>query len=121
MEGDVQRPDERSHPVEQRPHAQYDSMQGCLLRLFWTAAGNMVLVALLLAISRHQGFSGFDAGYWIVVAALAGARYREITRFAGTTIQGAPATVTDFRRYATVLALVALGLWAGAHLVQRAV
>lgn len=113
------RPDERPSSVEYTPQIQYDHMQGCLLRLFWTAVGNLALLALIYSISTRQGFSLLDAVYWLVVAALATARYLEITRYRGQTLEGTPATLKHFRRYALWLGVVALALWIGSHVLQR--
>jgi hypothetical protein len=115
----VKRPDERANPAEHSAQIKYDNMQGCLLRLFWTVAGNLALLAMVFSISTQQGFTLFDGVYWVVVTALVGARYLEITRFGGLTVEGTPATMTHFRRYATRLFLVALGLWVGTHVIQR--
>lgn len=115
----AKRPDERPNPAEHGPQVHYDNMQGCLLRLFWTAVGNLALLALVFSISRQHGFTLFDGVYWVVVVALAGARYLEITRFGGLTVEGMPATMQHFRRYATRLFLVALVLWIGTHVLQR--
>ncbi|HJS42463.1 MAG TPA: hypothetical protein VJ755_03260 [Gemmatimonadales bacterium] len=113
------RPDERPKFAEQRPQVQYDPMQGCLLRLFWTGVGNLALLALIYSISSQQGFTLLDGVYWLVVAALATARYLEITRFGGPTLAGTPATVQHFQHYARWLFLVALALWVGTHVLQR--
>ena len=113
------RPDKRPSSAEYTPQIQYDHMQGCLLRLFWTAVGNLALLALIYSISTQQGFSLLDAVYWLVVAAIATARYLDIARFRGQTLAGAPATVHHFRRYALWLFLVGLALWIGTHVLQR--
>ena len=93
---------------------------GCLLRLFWIAIGNILLVLLVSRIYRAAGFSLLDLAYWITVAAMLGARYFDVHRFHGATASGEPATPEHFRRYAYGLgggALVVWGLVHGLHLV----
>jgi hypothetical protein len=82
------------------------------------AAGNVGLLALAWLICQRHRFSLLDAAYWAVVAVLAGARYADITRFGGTTVEGAPATMRDFRRYAVGLLLAGAALWATVHVVR---
>lgn len=115
------RPDERPSSAEYSPQIQYDHMQGCLLRLFWTVVGNLALLALIYSISTQQGFGLLDAVYWLVVVALATARYLEITRYRGQTLEGTPATRHHFQRYALWLFLVALALWISTHVLQRVI
>jgi hypothetical protein len=109
--------EDRSTPAETRPQVAYDRPEGCLLRLFWTVAGNLALFALVLSIFKQDGFSLLDGAYWVVVVALAVSRYVEITHFAGQTLDGRPGTLTDVRRYGIWLLLVATGLWISAHVV----
>jgi len=107
--------------IEETPQVAYDRPQGCLLRLFWMVAGNLALLALILSIFNQGGFSFLDAIYWLVVGALAATRYVDIRRFAGLTVHGTPATMTDFRRYGTRLLMVATGLWIVVHALQRVI
>ncbi|MGH9147011.1 MAG: hypothetical protein ACRD1Q_09900 [Vicinamibacterales bacterium] len=86
----VKPPDDRPNPAERAPQVNYDNPQGCLLRLFWMAIGNLALLVLILSISNQQGFTLLDGLYWVVVTALASARYIDITRFAGLTVDGTP-------------------------------
>jgi len=104
---------------EETPQVAYDRPEGCLLRLFWMVAGNLALLALILSIFRQGGFSFLDAIYWLVVGALAATRYVDIRRFAGMTVHGTPATMTDFRRYGARLLIVATGLWVAVHVLHR--
>jgi hypothetical protein len=82
------------------------------------AAGNVGLLALAWLIFQQHRFSLLDGAYWAVVALLAGARHADIARFGGTTAEGAPATMRDFRRYAVGLLLAAAGLWVTVHVVR---
>ena len=111
--------EDRSNPAESTPQVPYDRPQGCLLRLFWMVAGNLALFALMLSIFNQGGFSLLDGVYWLVVVALAVARYIDITHFAGMTADGTPASLVHFRRYGIGLAIVATGLWILVHVLQR--
>jgi hypothetical protein len=93
------------------------SPAGLLLRLFWMAVGNIVLLIMLIYIGGKDGFglTTHDAVFWIVAAAMVAARYLDIARYHGGTTYGEPATIRDFRKYAALMALAALSLWAVAH------
>ena len=81
------------------------------------AVGNVVLLLMLIFIGRKDdfGFTLHDAVFWIVAAAMAVARYLDIARYQGSATYGGPATIRDFRKYAALLALASLSLWAAAH------
>ena len=111
--------EDRSNPTESTPQVAYDRPEGCLLRLFWMVAGNLALLALTLSIFNQGGFSLLDGVYWFTVAGLAVARYIDVTRFAGLTAEGTPASLIHFRRYAIWLVIVATGLWILVHVLQR--
>jgi hypothetical protein len=105
--------------MEQDKHRdpEYDHPAGCFLRLFWMMIGNMILLLSVVGISRHPtgGLGLADASYWGIVACLLLARYIDIRYFRGLTADGDPATMADWRRYASVLGAVSTGLWLGAH------
>ena len=88
---------------------------GCLLRLFWIAIGNILLVVLTSRIYIAGGFSLLDLAYWMSVAAMIGARYFDVHRFHGATASGEPATPVHLRRYAFGLGAGALVVWAVVH------
>lgn len=111
--------EDRSNPTESTPQVAYDRPEGCLLRLSWMVAGNLALFVLVLSIFNQGGFSLLDGAYWLVVVGLAVARYLDITRFAGLTADGTPASLVHFRRYGTWLVIVATGLWILVHVLQR--
>ena len=94
-----------------------DRPQGCLLRLFWMAFGNLALLMMAVVIVEQKRFSSLDIIYWVIVIALGLARLVDITRFEGRTIEGEPAPMVHFRRYAWRLPWAALGIWAVAHLL----
>lgn len=98
---------------------EYARPEGCLLRLFWMAFGNLALLILAILISERGKFSALDVGYWAVVAALIAARHVDIARFEGQTSHGEPATMQHFRGYVVRVLVVAAALWASAHLVPR--
>ncbi|MBI5440817.1 MAG: hypothetical protein HY900_06360 [Deltaproteobacteria bacterium] len=96
-----------------------DSFSGCLARLFWMAAGNVLLFFLAAGIfSKSPGaLSGLDLGYWLVVAASLAVRYADIRYLGGRTANGVSATLRDWGRYAAILVGVALVVWGAAHLM----
>lgn len=96
-------------PPESRP-------LGCLLRMFWMAAGNLALVMTVVLIVQRRAFSVLDGVYWVIVAALIAVRYVDITRFDGLTASAEPATLRDLGRYALGLVVTAATVWLMAHL-----
>ena len=104
---------------EQTPsQSEYTPPQGCLLRLFWMAFGNLALLALAAVIFERKAFSIFDVIYWLLVIALAAARYIDIRRFNGLTIDGEPATTIHLRLYLIKLIILAAVLWSVVHLIS---
>lgn len=104
---------------EQTPtQSEYTPPQGCLLRLFWMAFGNLALLAVAGLIVERNAFSIFDAIYWLLVIALAAARYADIRRFNGLTVDGEPATAVHLRLYLIKLIILAAVLWAVVHLIS---
>ena len=103
-------------PSQDREH---DSASGCLLRLFWLLLGNalLVIVALQILVREWGGFSGLDVAYWSVVLLLLAARYADVRYFKGTTAEGKPSTLGDWRRYAFILVLSAGAVWLAVHLL----
>ena len=104
-----------SRSAEQGGHGDYDKPQGCFLRVFWMAIGNIALLAIAWFILAQRRFSLLDVAYWAVVALVVGARHLDIARYGGSTVSGTPATAQDFRRYALVMLLAAAVLWAATH------
>ena len=97
---------------------EYASPAGCLLRLFWMMIGNVLLLFCAYGIIQHRSsvLSIADALYWAIVGSLLATRYVDIRYFHGTTGDGDPASLADWRRYTVLVVLVAVGLW----LVARA-
>ena len=86
------------------------------IRLYWLFGGITVLWVLALVIAgSDRPRPWLDAGYWGVVASIALARFVDVTWLGGTTAQGVPATMVDWRRHAIVLTGGAFGGWGVAH------
>jgi hypothetical protein len=96
-----------------------DALGGCLIRLFWMFLGNAMLFLCAMAMAQEASgwFGPIDALFWALVGSLLIARYVDIAHFNGKTAEGNVATLADFKRYASILLVVSVGLWAGAHVV----
>lgn len=92
---------------------------GCLLRLFWMLVGNAIVYGSLAMIAMNgEPFpSPLDAVAWVTVALIVLARRVDITRHAGTTASGEPATLAHWRRYAVIVVLVAAAATIVAHAI----
>lgn len=91
---------------------------GCLLRLFWMAIGNAVLLVVgAQLIQSDQHLSGLDAAFWLIVLLTVGARFIDIRYFAGTDGFGVRSTLADWRRYAIKMVSLAGIVWLVMHLV----
>jgi len=89
---------------------------GCLVRLFWMAAGNLVLVLCLVSIVQAaDGLRTADLIYWLTVAGLLAVRWTDIRWLGGTTADGQPASMAHWRRYAILLAGLAAAAWLAVH------
>lgn len=93
---------------------------GCLLRLFWMAAGNALLGACFFGIAFRPPwqFSWFDAAFWGLVLLLLSVRYVDLTRMGGLTGDGDPPESGTFRRYVLVLVAVATVSWLVAQSIR---
>jgi len=101
------------------PDKKPDNPFGCLFRVFWMGLGNLALFFCAYFILDRPGpflaLSVLDIAYWAVAAALAVARYVDIRSFGGNTVFGAPASMSDYRRYLLVLIGASICIWAAAH------
>ena len=89
---------------------------GCLLRLFWIAAGYLALLLIAPQIAKSARFlSGFDLAYWLVVLLIVGARYADARYFAGVDGFGEPTTNSDLRRHTIKVVLLAGLIWLALH------
>ena len=92
---------------------------GCLVRVFWMGAGNLLLVFAAWHISERRGsfWAWDDALFWATAAALVLARLLDVAVLKGDTTTGAPATMAHWKRYALVLAGASLVIWGIAHII----
>jgi hypothetical protein len=92
---------------------------GVALRLFWMIAGNAIIFGSLATIVVNDvAFpSGLDVIVWLAVAATIVARRVDITHWQGTTADGVPATLADWRRHTAILVLAAAAGSAIAHML----
>lgn len=97
------------------PHPEYQSMAGCLPRIFWMGLGNIGLAMAALVIYQSAGWSIADLVFWLIVGLLVGVRYVDIVRYKGTTVHGEPATTAHFKRYLLMLLVVSGAVWAVAR------
>jgi hypothetical protein len=115
MSKDQQSNSKRSAPEasETTQQGQKQAQIGCLLRICWVLIGNVALLALAAVISRQPpwSFSIADGAFFLIVVALIGIRYLDITRFEGTTANNEPATRATWVRYSVGLILLAAVIW----------
>ena len=105
---------------KQNPGA--SQLTGCLVRLFWMGAGNLILALAVIAIAQnHSGpfvLAWIDLLYWLTAAALPIVRYVDIRFLHGATADNQPATISHWRRYTVAVLATSLVLWVGAHLLS---
>jgi len=92
---------------------------GCLVRLFWMAVGNLILVFSAIGIGQRSGgfaLAPLDAVFWAAAFSMPALRYVDIRYWEGETADNRPATMADWRRYSALVLAVSLLLWLGAHL-----
>ena len=93
---------------------------GCLMRLFWMGAGNLILVLAAIGIGQnHAGFTltGRDIFFWAAALSLLVVRYVDIRYLGGQTGDGHPASMTHWVRYAATILGISLVLWLVAHAI----
>lgn len=120
MAGQRRRAGNSTGSAEQEARLEYASGAGFLLRLFWMAFGNLLLLYLAGSIMRDSvwALSSRDLAYWLTVVALVVARYVDVARYEGLTISSEPATQAHVRRYAVGLFVIAMFVWAGAQSIK---
>jgi hypothetical protein len=93
---------------------------GCLLRLYWLFAGNIILFFLIaFIIDKHFKFpSWHDLAYWITITTLIVVRYIDIRYMLGETAEGKPAYMSDFNKYTQKLLIVSFVMWASTFLFR---
>jgi hypothetical protein len=90
---------------------EYQNPAGCLTRIFWMGIGNCALLLAAVSVQQSAGWSIADVAFWLIVGLLIGARYIDIGRYKGTTIDGDPATTAHFKRYAPIVLLAGTAVW----------
>lgn len=89
----------------------YQNPLGCLPKIFWMMMGPLGLLLAALSVYLSAGWTIADAAVWLIVGLLIAARYVDIARFKGETIQDQPATMTHFRRYVPLVLSAGAALW----------
>jgi hypothetical protein len=91
-----------------------------LLRLYWMAIGNIVLLVVVGYICKQPVWTLtlLDAGYALIALTLFLARYVDIKRFGGETVNGEVATTQHLVRYGAGLVTAVAGLWVLAQAVD---
>ncbi len=87
-------------------------LAGQLLRIFWLAGGNAIIYAswVIILLTSAPLPCMLDAVVLVTVGLTIGARRVDITRSGGRTLDGEPATLSDWRRHvAIVLGSAVLG------------
>ncbi len=87
--------------------------------MVWMLLGNGALyLSVILIGARHAPLpSSLDATAVLAVLVMVLARYLDITRFAGKTVDGEPATMTDWRGYTIKVLCMAAAAWSLAHYI----
>jgi hypothetical protein len=86
--------------------------------LWFLVAHAVLLLSAAIIVQQHRKpFSAADAVFFGTVVLAAVIRYLDIRFFRGATATGNPATMRHWRRYAILLILVSLIVWAAAHAV----
>jgi hypothetical protein len=101
----LQRQEEQNSPTQ---------LTGCaplFLRLTWMALGNAALFLCAALVAKGTAPLIMDIIFFMVVIGLIVARYVDITKFKGQTSEGKPATLSHWRRYAVLIAVVSACLW----------
>jgi len=95
-------------------------LAGFFLRLVWMLVANAALIVLLavIALSDSALHSPVSVAFWIVVGLAVLARYVDVTRYKGTTMEdSAPATLRDVKRFSAGLVCFGGAAWMLAHIV----
>lgn len=97
---------------EERDRKSRTSGRAIVVRVYWMFLGFIPMVASIAAIMESKNVpSPADFAYWASVLSIALARFYDVTRLNGTTAEGSPATIADWRRHAAWLLLVATMVW----------
>ena len=96
---------------------EYGSTSGCLVRVYWMALGNVILLFCAFGILQNDSslFGIADAFYWAVVGSVLAARYVDVRYLGGMTADGHPASWGHWRRYAVLLLAGCTAVWLVLH------
>ena len=107
--------------IVDQPNRNSAQVTGCLVRLFWMALGNLILVlAAIVIIQNRAGFALTltDAVFGATVLCLPAVRYVDICFLHGKTSDDQPATMADWGRYTATVLGASLALWLLAHAIS---
>lgn len=95
------------------PLREQASPAGCLFRLFWFFAGNVLLafLGIQLFFRNTPTLSRLDSYYWLVALFILAARYADVRYCEGATTDGQQATLKDWKQHAITLILSASLAW----------
>ena len=98
-----------------------NSGAGCLLRLYWLVAGPAILFFLLAHILQKapELLSLQDIGFFGVAASIIGVRYLDVCHYKGQTGYGEPATISQWRSYAVLVAAGTSALWLAVRILAH--
>jgi hypothetical protein len=96
------------------------SLVALILRITWMILGPAVLFALVALIAQRGSYSIIDIWFGAAVAIVVFAKLLDVSKFEGTTSEGAPATISDFWGYTLKLLMAATGGWLIAHWLPSA-
>jgi len=109
-----------SAPANQTTDKQRGAL-AILARIFWMLLGNFAL--MICTANIFMGESGStrasDIIFWCVVPALIIVRFLDIKFLDGRTTTGEPATLSHWRKYAIVLAVISAAIWSAAHMAAH--
>ena len=89
---------------------------GAVARVYWMLLGYGIL-GLIGALIAKSGplLSARDLAFWAVAISVIAVRYVDVAYLHGTTAEGEPSTIAHWRRYASILTIIAIAVWAAAH------
>ena len=90
-----------------------------LIRLYWLFVGNGILFILASHIAFKNVGIYYDIFYWCNSIAIIIARFIDIRFLNGETASGAPATMSDWKRFSPLFFLAAVVIWAIAHIAKK--
>ncbi|MBI5862919.1 MAG: hypothetical protein HZB38_00110 [Planctomycetes bacterium] len=106
-------------PPASSDHRDIHSLTVLGARVTWVFLGPLVMLLATagIVVTGSGWLTGLDALFGIIVVLMLLGRWIDHRRGTDATTYGDPATPGQFRRYMTILPIVAAGLWAAANLV----